>query len=230
MEKQIKKHFKPDLIQSKKKKLVKGKSLQKDKVNAKAAKDQEAFEKDEKIMSRYGALKIIDILISIQSIKNEQINSSLKTTVLELHERIKEFAKKEYEALKPLLNIYGYPDDIIGEYEEKKIKEQLEKQKAQEEAEEQERLKQLQLVDTKSIEKTKQTEETKVKNEVKRGNSNAQRRSESQIVPHVSNESKTKDKLELVPYKPTIDLGQKALIAIEKIKKEKEKREAQVLN
>eukprot|EP01022_Parablepharisma_sp_SALTPOND_P016860 TRINITY_DN2578_c0_g1_i1.p1 TRINITY_DN2578_c0_g1~~TRINITY_DN2578_c0_g1_i1.p1 ORF type:complete len:1340 (+),score=195.52 TRINITY_DN2578_c0_g1_i1:1195-5214(+) len=195
----------------------KGKPVQR----PKAVRELEALEKEERILAGSNAQKIVDTLVCIQALNHEEINSLIRDTVLELYEKIKSQFGKPYEPLKALLTAYGLPNEIIAEFEEKKRQEQLERERAEQEAIERERKQK-----EEEMEKKKAAEMEKPKSQ-KRSHSQQKADNQLALVPVEKQRSSSKQ-YQIVPYQPQTDLGQKALVDIERIKKVKEEREARV--
>ena len=176
----------------------------------------EALKKEEETVGMFGAQKIIDVLLRVQSVKEKNVNQLIKDKACDMYITIREEKKKNYEPLKVLLSCYGLPNDVIAEHEEKKRQEE---QQAEEEAAE--------LEKKKLEEQLKQKAEGKPDGSAKR--SNSLRHSETQLVPLSEKQKSGAKQYQLVPYQPQLDLSQKALVAIERIKREKEERELHVL-
>lgn len=196
----------------------KSKTIKSPKKQVKGQKDAPKEELCEKVFSGLTAQIIVNTLLKIQGIKNEAINNAIKQTTTELYIKIRQQYNKPYESLKVLLRIYGIPEEVIEEYEEKKHQEQLEKERIEKEAAEKEQQK-LQAEEEKKL--IQNAAKKSVKDpEISRKRSNSQQKPENELalVPVKSPSKK------LVLYQEPTELNKKAEMQIEKIKKNKEER------
>lgn len=195
-----------------KKKMAKKKA--KKYTNAKAKKEAETQEKEEETSLNYNVQSTIDVLITLQAIGEDSTNDIIKDMTLDTHKKLKELYKRPCEQLSLLLNYYGFPEDIISEFE-----------KAERKKEEEKKAKELEEELAKKREEGKDT--TKIEKESKRARS--QMKSEqNQLVPSMKSKNKNFKQMQIVPYKQQFDFTLKAREEFERIKRLKEHREEQV--
>lgn len=161
--------------------------------------------------------EIITLLIEMQDLEDDELNENIQSLALNTNFRIKVIIKKNYELLKPLLKRYGSFESQIKQFEneqEKPIVEEKEENKNPPllaiEAPKQDLPK---IKSVAFLELDKKSDPLLTIKEVKEVNS-----------------SKEKNNYQLVPFSPNNnDVDKKALLALERIKKNRTDRDLKVI-